>query len=363
MKFTRFTLSLALTSMVSAAAIPALPGADGVVGGLGGAAEGVVAGVAGGHLKRQTQVLDPVHEEVTNANIDNIEHVAVNTLGGFKRQVFGVDTIKHDLDNDLAPHLKRQLEAVQPVTEGVASSLNGVTGIAGSAVGTAESTGQGAVGTVESTVAGAAHVKRELPGVGTVKQTLSDTLGHAVKRQLEVVQPVTEGVASSLNGGTGIIGSAAGTGIIGSAAGTAESTGQGAVGTAESTVAGAGHLKRQLEAVQPVTEGVASSLNGGTGIIGSAAGTAESTGQGAVGTVESTVAGLGSVAKRQLGNLPATASQTGTDIMAGLSGNPSGIYGALANLQMLVNAGKISPSDISNMPAAVQRVIANLAVA
>jgi hypothetical protein len=43
--------------------------------------------------------------------------------------------------------------------------------------------------------------------------------------------------------------------------------------------------------------------------------------------------------------------------------DPSGIYGALANLQMLVNAGKISPSDISNMPAAVQRVIANLAVA
>ncbi|GLI73094.1 hypothetical protein PoHVEF18_001304 [Penicillium ochrochloron] len=340
MKFTQFTLSLALTSIVSAAAIPALPGADGVVGGLEGAAEGVVAGVAGGHLKRQ---------------------------------VFGVDTIEHDLDNDLAGHIKRQLEVVRPVTEGVASSLNGGTGILGSAVGTAESTGQGAVGTVESTVAGAAHVKRQLPGVDSVKQTLSDTLGNTVKRQLEAVQPATEGVASSLNGGTG---------ILGSAVGTAESTGQGAVGTVESTVAGAGHLKRQLEAVQPVTEGVASSLNGGTGIAGSAAGTVESTGQGAVGTVESTLAGVGSgmlrttiipfnirpayhdtAAKRQLGNLPATASQTGTDIMAGLSGNPSGIYGALANLQMLVNAGKISPSDISNMPAAVQRVIANLAVA
>ncbi|KAJ5439720.1 uncharacterized protein N7458_010718 [Penicillium daleae] len=278
MKFTGFTLSLALTSMVSAAAIPALPGTDGVVGGLEGAAEGIVAGVAGGHLRRQ-------------------------------------------------------LEVVQPVTEGVASSLNGGTGIVGSAVGTVESTGQGAVGTAESTVSG--------------------TLG-GVKRQLAAVQPVTEGVASSLNGRTG---------IVGSAVGTAESTGQGAVRTAESTVGGVRHVKRQLEVAQPVTEGVASSLNGGTGIVGSAVGTAESTGQGAVGTVESFVAGVGSAAKRQLGNLPATASQTGTDLLAGLSGNPSGIYGALANLQMLVNAGEISPSDISNMPAAVQRVIANLAVA
>jgi hypothetical protein len=49
--------------------------------------------------------------------------------------------------------------------------------------------------------------------------------------------------------------------------------------------------------------------------------------------------------------------------LANFSADPSGIYGALANLQMLVNAGEISPSDISNMPAAVQRVIANLAVA
>lgn len=291
MKFTHFTLSLALTSMVSAAAIPALPGADGVVGGLEGAADGVVAGVAGGHLKRQTQILDPVEEEVSNGSIDNIDNVVQNTLGGFKRQVFGVDTVEQDLGNNLAGHLKRQLEVVQPVTEGVASSLNGGTGIVGSAVGTAESTGQGAVGTVEGTVAGAAHVKRQLPGVDTIEHTISDTLGDTVKRQLEVVQPVTEGVAGSLNGGTG---------IVGSAVGTAESTGQGAVGTVESTVAGAGHLKRQLEVVQPVTESVSSSLNGGTGIIGSAAGTAESTGQGAVGTVESTLAGVGS------GMLPTT---------------------------------------------------------
>jgi hypothetical protein len=74
--------------------------------------------------------------------------------------------------------------------------------------------------------------------------------------------------------------------------------------------------------------------------VGSAAGTAKSTSQGALGTVESTVADVGSgkllptslldlrgipnldtAAKRQLGNLPATASQTGTDVLAGLSGS------------------------------------------
>lgn len=283
MKFTGFTLSLALSGMVSAAAIPGLPGADGVVGSVKGAAEGIVAGVAGGHLKRQ-------------------------------------------------------LEVVQPVTEAAASSLNGGTGIVGSAVGTVESTGQGAVGIVESTVAGAGHIKRQFTDGdalnlltyddGTGKPTLKNVKNVAgLKRQLEVVQPVTESLASSLNGGTGIVGNAAG---------------QDAVGTVESTVAGVGHAKRQLETVRPLTEGVGSSLNGGTGIVGSAAGTAESTGQGAVGTVESTVAGVGSgmllpsslldlyhipnlntVAKRQLGNLPATASQTGTDLLAGLSGSMS----------------------------------------
>lgn len=276
MKFTQLTLSLALTSMVSAAAIPTLPGADGVVGGLEGAADGVVAGVAGGHLKRQTRILDPVDEEVTSGTF--IDETTQNTLGGFKRELPGVDSVEHAVSDTLGNAVKRQLEVVQPVTEGVASSLNGGTGIVGSAVGTAESTGQGAVGTVESTVAGAAHVKRDLPGVDTVKQTLSDTLGNAVKRQLEVVQPVTESVSSSLNGATG---------IIGSAAGTAESTGQGAVGTVESTVAGVGSGMLPTEMI----------------------------------SFEIHPANHDTATKRQLGNLPATASQTGTDIMAGLSGS------------------------------------------
>lgn len=46
-----------------------------------------------------------------------------------------------------------------------------------------------------------------------------------------------------------------------------------------------------------------------------------------------------------------------------LLSDPSGIYGALANLQMIVAAGKLNPSDINDPTGAVQRVIANLAVA
>lgn len=234
--------------MVSAAAIPALPGADGVVGVVEGAAQGIVTGVTDGHMKRQ-------------------------------------------------------LEVAQPVTEGVKSSLNGGTGIVGSAVGTVESTGQGAVGTAESAIAGAGHVKRESDSLsGSDNAVLGDSIGE-ITRSASML-PVA-----------------------------------GVVGTAESTIAGAGHVKRQLEVVKPVAEGVASSLNGGTGIVGSAVGTAESTSQGAVYTVENSVSGIGkctpsttslyrghtanhtAVAKRQFGNLPATAQQTGTDVLAGLSGS------------------------------------------
>lgn len=246
MKFTGFTISLALAGVVSSAALPSLPnlsGPEGAIGGIEGAAGGLTAGIAGA---------------------------------------------------------KRQLEVVQPVTESVASSLNGGTGVAGSAVGTVESTVGGVAGTAENSVTGAlGAVKRQLNGVETAAAGLLNGVG--AKRQLEVVQPVTESVASTLNGGTGVVG--------------------GAVGTVESTVGGA------------------------------------------AGTAENAVSnGLGNV-KRQFGNLPATFQQTGTDVLAGLSGNPSGIYGALANLQTIVAAGELSPSDISNLPAAVQRVIANLAVA
>ena len=50
----------------------------------------------------------------------------------------------------------RQLAAVYPVTQATGSSLNGATGLIGSAVGTGESTAGGATGTAEDVVANTA---------------------------------------------------------------------------------------------------------------------------------------------------------------------------------------------------------------
>lgn len=143
-------------------------------------------------------------------------------------------------------------------------------------------------------------------------------------------------------------------------------------------------MKRQLNAVEPVIEGVASSLNGGTGIIGSAVGTVESTAGGVAGTTEKAIAdtiGGGLLHARQLGNLPATLEQTINFALIGLSGSmsishrglsfvvthmsldPTGLYGALNNLRTIVSAGDITHEDLNNLPQAVQDVIAHLAVA
>lgn len=147
-------------------------------------------------------------------------------------------------------------------------------------------------------------------------------------------------------------------------------------------------VKRQLGAIMPVTEGAGSSLNGVTGTAGSAVGTGESTVGGVAGTAEKTVAGTagggvggGLLGTRQLGNLPATLEKTVHLARTGISGSPSpkskalllimtdliqdptGLYGALDNLRTVVNAGDITNHDMTNLPQAVQDVIAHLSVA
>ena len=146
MKFTGFTLSLALTSMVSSTAIPALRGAD-VVGEIEGGVQDILAGVAGGLMKRQLHGLGGSDSAALGDSIGKVTHSAsmlpvAGVVGTAGSEIAG------------AGHVKRQLEAVQPVTKGAASSLNGATGIVGSAVGTAESTSQGAVYTFENSVGG-----------------------------------------------------------------------------------------------------------------------------------------------------------------------------------------------------------------
>lgn len=48
-------------------------------------------------------------------------------------------------------------------------------------------------------------------------------------------------------------------------------------------------LLRRKDPIQPVSEAVASTLNGGTGVVGGAVGTVESTTGGVAGTAENTV--------------------------------------------------------------------------
>ncbi|KAJ6011265.1 hypothetical protein N7451_002677 [Penicillium sp. IBT 35674x] len=317
MKFTGFTFSVALAGIVSAAALPTIPGRTAVGG---------------------------IENSPENNAANNVE----GTLGALKRD--GGD-------------------AVSGLVYGVTGAANGATGIVGSAAGTAESTSSGLVGTAESTISGAVPAKRQLRTVEGAVDSLADaTIGSLKRDEGDAASGLVYGVTGATNGAVG---------IVGSAAGTAESTSSGLVGTAESTVSGAVPAKRQVggvvdeventlgfkrdgsDAVSGLVYGVTESTNGATGIVGSAAGTVESTSSGLVGTAESTVAGA-VPAKRQLpgaGNIVKASVQND---LAMLSGNPSGLIGALGGLQAALATGGILPSQISSLPAELQLVVGYL---
>ncbi|KAJ5541438.1 hypothetical protein N7494_006514 [Penicillium frequentans] len=202
---------------------------------------------------------------------------------------------------------------------------------------------------------------------------IEGTLGALKRDGGDAVSGLVYGVTGATNGATG---------IVGSAAGTAESTSSGLVGTAESTVSGAVPAKRQLrpvegavdsiadatigslkrdggDAVSGLVYGVTESTNGATGIVGSAAGTAESTSSGLVGTAEKTVAGA-VPAKRQLPGAGNIVKASVKNDLGMLSGNPSGLIGALGGLQAALATGGILPSQISSLPAELQLVVGYL---
>lgn len=132
MKFSAFATSLAFVGLVSAAAIPETPIVEGTVQG--------------------------------------VEAAAGSTLANIKRD---------------------DADALSGATYGVTSSLNGLTGIAGSLAGTAESTTSGAVGTVESTATGILPAKRELDAVtGALGGTVDTTVG-ATTGAVDTVVPAT----------------------------------------------------------------------------------------------------------------------------------------------------------------------------
>lgn len=121
MKFTGIAISLAFAGVVSSAALPpvGLPNMSGPEGAIG-KLEGQAGSIITGAVKRQTQGIMDTVSDVTNS-------------------LHGV---------------KRQLQYLQPITESVASSMNGGTGVVGSAVGTVETTVGGAAGTAENSVTG-----------------------------------------------------------------------------------------------------------------------------------------------------------------------------------------------------------------
>lgn len=277
MKFTGVTVSLALTGMASAAALPPLiPGAGGLTSGLGGLGglggnagdsdgsngelqgSNVLDGVLGGSVKRQLK----------SAGLPDVAGLAggpsgiIGALGAGSQ-----DPSQGPLGGLLGgiPGLEQsQLETAQPVANGAGSSLDGATGIAGSATGTAE-----------HTVTGMDPVKRQLeslglPGTGSLDRTIGGitggvtggSTGGILKRQLKSLGlPGTDSLDRTIGGVTG--------GVTG------------------------GIVKRVISPMQPVTDAVGTSLNGATGSIGSAVVTAESTSSGVVGTVESGLANAG----------------------------------------------------------------------
>ncbi|KAJ5953160.1 hypothetical protein N7454_000056 [Penicillium verhagenii] len=345
MKFSGFSVSLALASALSVSALPTLPGRTDLSALPGRTAVGDVANSADG------------------------------TAAGMKRRDGG--------------------DALGGAVYGVTGSTNGLVGIVGSAAGTGESASAGAVGTAESTVAGVVPAKREVPGLTALNGVTGGSAVGDVEGMAEgTVSRVKRDGSSDAVGGAvyGVTGSTNGiVGVVGSAAGTGESASAGAVGTVESTVAGVVPAKREVpgltglngvpsgtavgdvegmaegtvasvkrdgstDALTGTVYGVTESTNGLVGIVGSAAGTGESTSAGAVGTVESTVAGV-VPAKRQLPGLGNVVDASVQNDLGMLTGNPSGLIGALAGLQTALSTGNILPSQISSLPVEFEYVV------
>ncbi|KAJ5239579.1 hypothetical protein N7468_004198 [Penicillium chermesinum] len=152
MKFTELAISLAFAGVVSSAAIQGLglPIVEGTVAGVDGAVDGTLSAAG---LKRDSG------------------------------------------------------DALSGAVYGVTSSLNGVTGIAGSLAGTAESTTSGLVGTAESTVGGLIPAKRDELGAitGTVEGTVDTTVGATTDAVEAVVPPTVHGISVYRNP-SGLIG-------------------------------------------------------------------------------------------------------------------------------------------------------------
>ncbi|KAJ5276551.1 hypothetical protein N7524_002704 [Penicillium chrysogenum] len=283
MKFTGFTVSLAVAGLGYSAALPVLGNVNGAVSGV----EGVVGGATGSAAK----IVAP------------ITSTAGGLTGGLKR------------DNTAS---------LGETAETIPGLANAAVGIAGSAVGTGESLVSGAAGTAEKAIAGAGPAAKR-----GVNDLVGSTLGSALPA---IMKEAKAGAPAGIlkRDGTAALGDTVETipslansavTIAGSAVGTGESLVSGAAGTAENAVAGsaakrelndlvgstlgsavpaiiqeakaggpAGVLKRDgTAALGDTVETIPSLANNAASIAGSAVGTGESFVSGAAGTAENAV--------------------------------------------------------------------------
>ncbi|KAJ5944202.1 hypothetical protein N7516_004370 [Penicillium verrucosum] len=282
MKFTGFTVSLALAGLSYSAAIPVLGNAEDTVSGIEGAVGGVTgpaaniaapitstAGGLNGAIKRDgTAALGETVETIPSL-ANGAVGIAGSAVGTVENTVSGVGPAgKRQLNNDLigstlgsaVPAIIQQAkagglpgaakrdgtDALGETVETVPNLANSAVGITGSAVGTGESLVSGAAGTAENAVSGSAG-KRQLNN-----DLIGSTLGSAVPA---IIQQAKAGsLPGAKRDGTAALGETVETvpslansavGIAGSAVGTGESLVSGAAGTAENAVSGSAG-KRQL---------------------------------------------------------------------------------------------------------------------
>ncbi|CAI7601425.1 unnamed protein product [Penicillium viridicatum] len=254
MKFTGFTVSLALAGLSYSAALPVLGNPEGTASGI----EGAVGGVTG--------------------SAANIAAPITSTAGGL------TGAIKRD-----------GTDALGDTVETIPSLANGAVTIAGSAVGTGESVVSGAAGTAENAVSGPAAKRQPnndligstlgsaVPAI--IQETKAAGLAGAIKRDgTAALDKTVETIPSLANGAVSIAGSAVGTGesLVSGAAGTVENAvpGAGPAGKPiiqEAKARGlAGAVKRDgAAALGETVETIPNLANSAVTIAGSAVGTAE----------------------------------------------------------------------------------------
>ncbi|KUM58522.1 hypothetical protein ACN42_g8642 [Penicillium freii] len=260
MKFTGFTVSLALAGLSYSAALPVLGNPKGTASGIAAPITSTAGALTGAIKRDGTDALGDTVETIPSlANgavtiagsaVGTGERVVSGAAGTAENAVSG-PAAKRQLNNDLigstlgsavpaiiqetkaaglAGAIKRDgTAALDKTVETIPSLANGAVSIAGSAVGTGESLVSGAAGTVENAVPGAGPAgKRQLNN-----DLIGSTLGSAIPAIIQEAK--ARGLAGAVKrDGTAALGETVET--IPNLANSAVTIAGSAVGTAENAV-------------------------------------------------------------------------------------------------------------------------------